>query len=153
MRNRPLVQLAKTAVAATFLLAAVLGFVPGITTGYDDLSFAGHESQAELVGLFQTSVLHNVVHGLFGVIGLALARTAAGARRFLLGGGVVYLLLAAYGTVIDHDSAANFVPVNVADNVLHLALGTTMVVLGLVLRKHAPHAGNLADARARAGAR
>ena len=148
MRNRPLVQLAATTVAATFLLAAVLGFVPGITTGYDDLSFAGHESQAELVGLFQTSVLHNLVHGLFGVIGLVLARTVVGARRFLLGGGAVYLLLTAYGTVIDHDSPANFVPVNVADNFLHLALGTAMVVLGLLLGKHAPRAGAQPDARA-----
>jgi hypothetical protein len=137
MRNRPLVQLAATAVAATFLLVAVLGFVPGITTNYNELSFAGHDSEAKLLGLFQVSVLHNIVHGLFGVIGLVLAKSVAGARNFLIGGGIVYLVLTAYGSVIDHDSAANFVPVNVADNFLHLFLGVSMIGLGVVLGKQA----------------
>ena len=139
MRNRPLVQLAATAVGATFLLVAVLGFVPGITTDYSELSFAGHESGAKLLGLFQVSVLHNIVHGLFGVIGLVLARSVAGARSFLIGGGIVYLVLTVYGSVIDLDSDINFVPVNVADNVLHLVLGVAMIGLGVVLGKQAAH--------------
>jgi hypothetical protein len=137
MRNRPLVQLAATVVAATFLLVAVLGFIPGITTNYSELSFAGPESEAKLLGLFQVSVLHNIVHGLFGVIGLVLAKSVAGARNFLIGGGVVYLGLTAYGSVIDLDSNVNFVPVNVADNLLHLVLGFAMLGLGVVLGKQA----------------
>ncbi len=139
MRNRPLVQLAATVVAATFLLVAVLGFIPGITTNFSELSFAGHESEAKLLGLFQVSVLHNIVHGLFGVIGLVLAKSVAGARNFLIGGGVVYLGLTAYGSVIDLDSNVNFVPVNVADNLLHLVLGFAMLGLGVVLGKQAAH--------------
>jgi hypothetical protein len=137
MRNRPLIQLAATAVAATFVLVAVLGFVPGITTNYSELSFAGHESEAKLLGLFQVSVLHNIVHGLFGLIGLALARSVAGARNYLVGGGIVYLVLTVYGSVIDLDSNVNFVPVNVADNFLHLGLGVAMIGLGVVLGKQA----------------
>ncbi len=137
MRNRPLVQLAATLVAGTFLLVAVLGFVPGVTTDYSDLSVAGHESEAKLLGLFQVSVLHNIVHGLFGVTGLVLARSVAGARSFLIGGGSVYLVLTVYGSVIDLDSNVNFVPVNVADNLLHLVLGVAMVGLGVVLGKQA----------------
>jgi hypothetical protein len=137
MRNRPLVELAAAAVAATFVLVAVLGFIPGITTDYGELSFAGHESEAKLVGLFQVSVLHNIVHGLFGLIGLVLARSVAGARSFLIGGGVIYLVLTAYGSVIDLDSAVNFVPVNVADNLLHLVLGVAMIGLGVLLGKQA----------------
>lgn len=151
MRDRPLVQLAATAVAATFLLVAVLGFVPGITTDYGELSFAGRASEAKLLGLFQISVLHNIVHGLFGVIGLALAASVLGARNFLVGGGIVYLVLTAYGSVIDRDSAANFVPVNVADDVLHLGLGVAMIGLGVVLGKQAAQSAgdtcSAADAR------
>jgi hypothetical protein len=79
------------------------------------------------------SVLHNLVHLLFGVAGLAMARSASTARTFLVGGGAVYLLLTVYGVVIDHQSAANFVPVNGADNLLHLALGVGMLTAGLVL--------------------
>ena len=59
-----------------FLLVGVLGFVPGITTDYDSMTFADHESGAELLGIFQVSVLHNIVHLLFGVGGLWAATQA-----------------------------------------------------------------------------
>jgi hypothetical protein len=130
--RRALVQTAALCVGATFLLVGVLGFIPGITTDYDLMTFAGHESDARLLGVFQVSVLHNVVHLLFGVAGLVLARTVSGARTYLIGGGAVYLVLWLYGLVIDHDSAANFVPVNGADNWLHLFLGLGMIALGLL---------------------
>ncbi|MDQ4006556.1 MAG: DUF4383 domain-containing protein [Actinomycetota bacterium] len=126
-------QTAALAVAAVFALVGVLGFIPGITTSYGEMAFAGHESEAALLGIFQVSVLHNVVHLLFGVAGFMLARTAAGARAFLLGGGAVYLVLWVYGLVIEPESTANFVPLNTADNWLHLVLGVGMVALALVL--------------------
>ncbi len=117
-----------------FILIGVLGFIPGITTNLDQLEFAGHESGAELLGLFQVSVLHNIVHLLFGVVGLALARSVSGAVRFLIGGGVVYLVLWVYGLLVDHGGDANFVPFNDADNWLHLGLGVGMIALGLLAR-------------------
>lgn len=126
-------QKAASAVAAVFLLVGVLGFVPGVTTDYDSTTFAGTESEALLLGIFQVSVLHNVVHLLFGVAGFALARSWSGARSFLIGGGAVYLVLWVYGLAIDLQGAANFVPVNNADNWLHLALGLGMVLLGAAL--------------------
>ncbi|MBH5333855.1 DUF4383 domain-containing protein [Streptomyces pactum] len=127
------VQQAALAVGAVFLLVGVLGFVPGVTTHYDTMEFAAHHSDAELLGLFQVSILHNLVHLAFGVAGLALSRTAAQARLYLLAGGAVYLVLWLYGLVIDHDSDANFVPVNTADNWLHLLLGLGMIALGALL--------------------
>jgi Domain of unknown function (DUF4383) len=126
-------QKAAAAVAAAFLLVGVLGFVPGITTDYGQLQLAGHESEARLLGLFQVSILHNVVHLLFGAAGLAMARTWAGARAFLVYGGAVYLLLWLYGLFIDKESSANFVPVNSADDWLHFVLGAAMVGLGMLL--------------------
>ncbi|MGA5193022.1 DUF4383 domain-containing protein [Streptomyces exfoliatus] len=127
------VQQAALLVGAVFLLVGVLGFIPGVTTDYDSLEFAEHHSGAELFGVFQVSILHNLVHLLFGVAGIAMSRAASTARAFLVGGGVVYLVLWLYGLIIDHDSGANFIPVNTADNWLHLALGLGMVVLGLLL--------------------
>jgi Domain of unknown function (DUF4383) len=115
-----------------FILVGILGFIPGITTHYSDMSFAGHDSGAKLLGIFQVSVLHNIVHLLFGVVGLALARTPEGARTYLLGGGVVYLVLWIYGLVIDQGGNANFVPINTADNWLHFVLGIALLGLGLV---------------------
>ncbi|WP_237047858.1 DUF4383 domain-containing protein [Lentzea guizhouensis] len=129
--RRP-VQLLAAVVGAVFLLVGILGFVPGITTNYDQLSFAGHHAGALLLGVFAVSVLHNLVHAAFGVAGLLMARTSRSAAVFLVGGGVIYLVLWLYGLVIDHDSAANFVPVNTADNWLHLGLGVGMLGLGVL---------------------
>ncbi|MFC4150043.1 DUF4383 domain-containing protein [Micromonospora mangrovi] len=129
------VRLVAQVVGAVFLLVGVLGFVPGITSDYHSLMFAGHHSEAKLLGLFQVSVLHNVVHLLFGVAGLLLARSVAGARAYLVGGGAIYLVLWLYGLVVGSDSAANFVPLNTADNWLHLGLGVGMLGLGVALTR------------------
>jgi Domain of unknown function (DUF4383) len=129
------VQKAALAVGAIFLLVGVLGFIPGITTNYDTMKFAGEESGAELFGIFQVSVLHNIVHLLFGIAGLLMARTISGARAYLIGGGVIYLVLWLYGLLVDKGSDANFVPVNSADDWLHLVLGLGMIALGVLLTR------------------
>lgn len=132
------VKRAATTVAVVFLVVGVLGFVPGVTSDFYDLRFAGHDSDARLFGLFQVSVLHNIVHLLFGVAGLVLGRTVTGARTYLVGGGAIYLVLWLYGLVIDHDSTANFIPVNNADNWLHLFLGLGMIALGILTTRGRP---------------
>ena len=63
-----------------FLLVGILGFIPGITSEAPG-DFAGDGSEAELLGIFNVSILHNIVHLLFGLVGLALARTPEGADR------------------------------------------------------------------------
>ncbi|MFD5710958.1 DUF4383 domain-containing protein [Streptomyces pharetrae] len=129
------VQQAALIVGVVFLLVGVLGFIPGVTTHYDTMEFAAHHSDAKLLGVFQVSILHNLVHLAFGLAGLALSRTASQARLYLLAGGAIYLVLWLYGLIIDHDSAANFVPVNTADNWLHLVLGLGMIALGALLTR------------------
>ncbi|NIH82176.1 DUF4383 domain-containing protein [Amycolatopsis viridis] len=130
-QSRTAAQVVAAAVGVVFLLVGIAGFIPGLTTHYDTLSFAGHHSGAMLLGVFAVSILHNLVHLAFGVAGLALARTASGARTFLIAGGAIYLVLWIYGLIVDHDSAGNFVPVNTADNWLHLGLAVGMIALGL----------------------
>ncbi|SJZ88384.1 protein of unknown function [Marinactinospora thermotolerans DSM 45154] len=133
--RRSLAQTFAAIVGAVFLLVGILGFIPGITTNYDMMEIAGHHSEAKLLGLFQVSVLHNIVHLLFGIVGLATAAVgAAAARMYLLIGGIIYLLLWLYGLAIDHESAANFVPLNNADNWLHLILGLGMIALWYLAR-------------------
>jgi hypothetical protein len=111
------------------------------------MTFAGHESNTELLGVFHVSVLHNLVHLLFGVVGLLAARTWSAARAYLLIGGAIYLVLWIYGLVIDHDSSANFVPVNDADNWLHLALGVVMITLGAAAGRPADRTAAVRTAR------
>ena len=127
------VQGAAVLVAAAFLIVGVLGFIPGVTTHYDQLQWLGHHSDARLFGIFEVSGLHNVVHMAFGVAGLAMARTYAMARAYFLVGGLAYLGLWFYGLFIDRGSPANFVPVNDADNWLHFGLAVGMMLLGVTL--------------------
>jgi hypothetical protein len=132
--RRP-VQLAAIVVGVVFLLIGVAGFIPGITTNYDQLQFAGHQSGALLLGVFQVSILHNIVHLLFGLAGLAMGRTAVGARNYLIGGGVIYAVLWLYGLLISDSVPANFVPMNMADDWLHFVLAVGMIALGVLLSR------------------
>ncbi len=117
-----------------FLIVGIAGFIPGLTMDMGSMAMAGHGSMALLLGLFQVSALHNIVHLLFGVVGLVAARTATGARLYLLIGGIVYAVLFVYGLfTAGMMGGANFVPLNSADNVLHAVLAVAMIVLGVVL--------------------
>lgn len=119
-------------IGATFVLVGVLGFVPGIVRMFGDLTLKGPESDAQLLGLFDVSVVHNIVHLLFGV-GLLASRRAAWAVRYLLIGGIAYAAVFVYGLfVVNSTSSINFLPINTADNVLHLGLSVTMIALGVI---------------------
>jgi hypothetical protein len=122
-------RIASMVVGIVFLVVGIAGFIPGITTDYGDMTFAGRDSDAMLFGVFQVSILHNLVHLAFGIAGVAAATRVTAARHFLLWGGIAYLGLWIYGMAIDHGSDANFLPVNTADDWLHLGLGAGMVVL------------------------
>lgn len=122
------VQTVARLVGIVFLLVGIAGFIPGITTNlYDGLEFAGDDGNAELLGLFEVSILHNIVHALFGV-GILMAATPSGARTYLLGSGALYIVLFLMGIV----GAGDWVPTNDADDWLHLALGVGLIALGLI---------------------
>lgn len=125
-----IVQILSGVVGAAFLLIGILGFIPGPTSG--DLNLIGPDSPALLLGLFQVSVVHNIVHLAFGVAGLLAARRMASASGFLIGGGVLYAVVWVYGLLVERGSTLDFLPVNDNDNVLHLGLATGMIVLGVV---------------------
>jgi hypothetical protein len=135
MTERTPVQSAAMLIGIVFLLVGILGFIPGITTNYDAMTFAGKDSGAELLGIFQVSILHNIIHGLFGIVGLFFARTMEGARTYLIGGGAIYLAIAVYGIIVGTDAGANFVPLNGADDILHILLGIGMIAIGILLSR------------------
>jgi hypothetical protein len=134
MDRTPVQNVARLA-GAVFLLVGIAGFIPGITTNlYDGLEFAGDDGNAELLGLFEVSVLHNLVHALFGIAGLALASTVSGARNYLIGGGAIYVALWLLGLI----GGADWIPSNSADNWLHLVLGVGLIAAGVVLTRERP---------------
>ena len=129
--DRTLAQVLAGLFGLVFLLVGIAGFIPGITSNYDDLALLGTDSRAELLGLFRVSVIHNIVHMLFGV-GLVAAARDSWSKAYLLGGGAAYLAVAGYGLAIDLTSDANFLPVNDADNLLHIGLSLAQLATGVV---------------------
>ncbi|ROZ89159.1 DUF4383 domain-containing protein [Gordonia sp. OPL2] len=136
--TRSPVQAAALVVGVLFIVVGVIGFIPGITTHVDELDPAGHRSDAQLFGVFTVSVLHNVLHVVYGVAGIVMARIGRWSHLYFIGGGLLYLALWLYGLAIDVNSPANFMPIDNADNWLHLVLGLGMVALGALLRSRRP---------------
>lgn len=130
--TRTSIQVAAMVFGVVFLLVGAAGFIPGITTHYDRLSNFDGEG-ALLLGIFGINFLESIVHLLYGAAGLAAARSASASRSYFLVGGAVYILLWIYGLVVDLESSANFIGINVAANWLHFVLGVVMVGIGLVL--------------------
>ncbi len=118
-----------------FLVVGVLGFIPGITTDYDNLTVFDDEG-AKLLGIFGVNILENIAHLLFGVLGVLAARSWALSKNYFIGVGVAYLALWVYGLIIpEHDSEANFLGLNNAAHWLHFVLGVTMVAIGYLLSR------------------
>jgi hypothetical protein len=142
---RARVQLAAVLVGSAFVLVGILGFIPGVTSHYHGtggMGFSGLKSHAELLGIFRVSVLHNGLHLLLGGAGLVASFKPNWARVYLIVGGVAYLVLFVYGLAIDFDTSANFVPLNTADNWLHLVLAILMVALGVLVGRRSARRGD-----------
>jgi hypothetical protein len=115
------------------VILGVVGFIPGLVQPYGELRWWKNGSGAELFGVFQTSILHNLVYIGFGAAGLLAAKTAMTARAYLSGGGILSFTLGIYGLLIDRFGSSNVVPLDRADDWLHIGLGVTMVYAGLAV--------------------
>jgi len=121
-----LVKTLATIIGAVYLLGGLAGF---LVTGLDHFASRSHET---LLG-FEVNPLHNIVHILIGLAGLALGRKLAGARTYgwllAVGYGVVFVL----GLfVAGKNSSANFLSLNGADNVLHILSALAGLVIALL---------------------
>jgi hypothetical protein len=118
------------------MAVGVLGFLPGITTQYSELRFLGPDSRALLLGLFQVSLLLNIVQLAIGATGLSMSRNGMGARNYLMGFGLLYIIFSVYGLIVGVGSAANFLSFNTTDIWTFLVLGVAMIGAGWLLARH-----------------
>ena len=130
------VQNAGMGVGILLIVVGILGFIPGVTTQYSELMFLGPDSHAMFLGMFQVSMLLNIVQLAIGATGLTMARTEHGARNFLMGAGALYIILSIFGLSVGVDSAANFLSLNMTDNWTHLVLGVVMIACGWLLSRN-----------------
>jgi hypothetical protein len=145
--GRTAIQRAALLFGLVFALVTIVGFIPGVTTDYDDLTRFDGEG-AKVFGVFGANVLENLAHGLFAVAGLAAAASWAASKTYFIWGGMVYLGLWLYGVLggSEEGSTANFLGLNEASDWLHLALGLAMLAVGLLLSRR--RAGRSVGARA-----
>jgi len=81
----------------------------------------------------------NVLHIVSGATGLFLVGSYAGSRAYALGAGVLYLAIAALGFVAGSgDAILDLIPVNTADNFLHLLIGLAGLGAGLATPRREP---------------
>lgn len=111
-----------------FIIAGLAGFA---STGSS--MEANHLIAPKLFGLFPVNVLHNVVHLVFGAWGIVAARSVGGARGYFVGAGVIYLVLAALGTVAP--DGFGLVPIGGNDVGLHIFLGLGLLASSLLARR------------------
>lgn len=109
----------------TLLAVGVLGFIADSSFGS-----GGNVDGSDLI-VFEVNGWHNLVHIASGLLGLALWRTAAGGRAFALGFGAVYGVVTLWG-FIDGNDVLGLIPVDTADNLLHLAISSLGLIAGFM---------------------
>jgi uncharacterized membrane protein YuzA (DUF378 family) len=117
-------QLLALAIGVVYTLVGLAGF---LVTGFEN--FAA-ETDKTLVG-FEINPLHNLVHLVIGLAGLALWRRLDTARTYgwLLAAG--YGLAFIYGLFAAGNSDINFLSINGPDNGLHLVSAVAGVAIAL----------------------
>ena len=124
-RGKTVPEILGLAFGAIYLLVGIVGF---FVTGFGD--FFAHDTGKNLL-FFEINGMHNVVHIVIGIAGLLLSRTLAGARTY------GWLLAVGYGAAFIYGLIAlgkdwDFLSLNGADNVLHLATAIVGLVIALL---------------------
>ncbi len=113
-------------VGIVFLVAGVLGFIPGITVDHE-----------YLLGIFAVDTVHNLIHLVIGALGIA-AYYWDRTRLYCQGLGLVCLLIGILGFIpaflFGEGMLLGLFHVNVADNVLYLVVGAVAAYLGFAPR-------------------
>lgn len=109
-----------------FILAAIAGF---ITPGGMSMDAA---APGMLLGMFPVNLLHNIVHLLFGLWGLAASRSWAGSKQYATVAGAIYLVLAILGFVAP--DGFGLVPLGGHDRWLHIVLAAALLYFGMTAK-------------------
>ena len=117
-----------------FIVVGLAGFAATGSTMNPD-----HLTAPRVFGLFPVNVLHNIVHLTFGLWGVLAARGLGSTRTYLLGAGLIYLVLAALGVVAPN--GFGLVPLGGNDVGLHIFLGLGLLLSGLIAARRTADPG------------
>lgn len=113
------------AFGVVFLIAGVLGFVPGVT------SFPVDDEHGRLLGTFAVDSLHNGVHLLTGLVAIMVGfMSEAASRTFFKVFGVIYGVVALLGFGFGNAAIFGMMANNMPDAVLHAVVAVVALFLG-----------------------
>jgi hypothetical protein len=117
-----------------FAAVGVAGFIPGLVTPHDAVEheLAVEQGAGDLLGLFPVNVLHNLVHILFGVWGLAVYRNTGAAVTYARSVAIVYALFTVMGLIPALSTTFGLVPLYGNDVWLHALLAAIAAYFGFV---------------------
>jgi len=121
MGKRSTVQTVAFLFGAIYLAVGVLGFLPF-------LGGSATMTNSRLLGLFNINLLHNLVHVVIGIAGVAAAASLANSRRFCQVVGVILLLLGVIGAVLPNPLGLLYI--GELDVPLHLVTGAVLAYFG-----------------------
>lgn len=120
-----------------FLVAGLAGFFPTPATPPPDLTQTHGFGHA--LGILPVNTLHNVVHLLFALLGIAAARGAImSARAFCQLVAVAYGVLVVMGLLPATNTTFGLIPIYGADVWLHLIIAAAAAYFGFVATDPAP---------------
>jgi hypothetical protein len=115
-----------------FVAIGVMGFIPGLTTQADHPEVTVDAGEGYIMGIFPTNVLHNIVHLISGVAGIALSRSFDGARLFARVLAVMYGLLTVMGLFPVLNTTFGLIPIFGNDVWLHAVIALAAAYFGFL---------------------
>ena len=112
-----------------FIIVAIIGF---LAPGGMSMQPTDPATAAKVLGLFPVNLLHNIVHLVFGIWGLAGSRSWGGSKQFFVWVGILYAILTVVGFL--SPNGFGYVPLAGADIGLHCVLAIVMLAIGLTAK-------------------
>ena len=124
-----------------FLIIAASGFIPGMwhpaPAHYPDIAVDTWYGAA--LGLFPVNILHDLVHLVFGVGGVAAYRSLDSAKTYAKAVAIIYAMFAVMGLIPVLNTTFGLVPLFGNDIWLHLLLAAPAAYFGFIHRDEVRH--------------
>ncbi|UEM23877.1 DUF4383 domain-containing protein [Skermanella mucosa] len=118
-----------------FLLVGVAGFIPGLMHMPEQAADVEvTENFGRLFGLFPVNILHNIVHIIFGIWGIAAYRNYGGARVYSRAVAVIYAVLAVMGFIPGLNTTFGLIPLYGNDIWLHAVIAIAAAYFGFMVK-------------------
>ncbi|MEP0956217.1 DUF4383 domain-containing protein [Microcoleus sp. FACHB-1515] len=101
------------ALGASFLLVGIAGFLPGFVSpiSADAPSLAFNDGYGNVLGLFPTNFLHNAIHIVVGLLGLAAATSVGGSLVYNQLFAIAYIGIALMGLLPGANTTFGVMPI------------------------------------------